>query len=351
MELDVSVEKRLGAFFISAKFTSDKDRNGLFGPSGSGKSTLMRLLSGLLKPDAGRIVLNGETLFDAAAGINLPPEKRRIGVVFQHSHLFPHMNVRKNLFYGWNRTPENDRKISPDLLVDVLDLGHLMERRVNRLSGGERRRVALGRAMLSCPRLMLMDESLNGLDEDLKFRIIPYIRRVLAEFEVPYVFTSHSLREMRLMTDQVLAVSDGAVTGFVPVETLARRHMNSGRPGYVNILTLADPVKRGAVWLYKWGETELVLTEPGESGNNTVELSAGDITLFKRHPEASSARNLLPCRVASISGTGSRICVELRCRGGTLVSQVVPDAVNELGIREGSSLVAAVKAAAFRRLF
>lgn len=225
MNLDVSVRKQVGTFHLKAEFKVEGNRIGVFGPSGSGKSTLMFLLSGLLRPDQGRILLNGTPLFDSEKKINIPPEKRRIGVVFQHAHLFPHMNVKRNLMYGYKRIPHPDRKISPDSLIDVLSLGPLLDRSVSKLSGGERQRVALGRTLLACPRLILMDEPLTGLDQELKYQIIPYLKRVLNEFNVPLMFISHSLKEMRLMSDTVLVVIKGSAEALLPIEELARRNI------------------------------------------------------------------------------------------------------------------------------
>jgi molybdate transport system ATP-binding protein len=198
---------------------------------------------------------------------------------------------------------------------------------------------------------MLMDESLNGLDQELKNQIIPYIKRVLSEFNVPFMFISHHLDEMQLMTDHVLVVSKGKIADFLTAEALARRHMSAGNRGYANIIILSDPVQKGDLWQYRWGETALILTEPGKPGENTIELSAKDITLFKCHPEASSARNLLPCIVTSVFGSGNRIGVELLCKGKRIISQVVPDAIRELDIKKGTQIVAAIKASAFRRLY
>ena len=164
MNLQVAVEKRFKNFALKAEFTVSGNRTGIFGPSGSGKSTLVYLLAGLLKPDQGTLLLDGQTLFDAGRHIHVPPEKRRIGVVFQQAHLFPHMSVRRNLLYGFKRIRPRDRKIAPDDLISVLGLDHLLDRSVSRLSGGERQRVALGRTILACPRLILMDEPLTGLD-------------------------------------------------------------------------------------------------------------------------------------------------------------------------------------------
>jgi molybdate transport system ATP-binding protein len=351
MNLEVAVRKSYGAFRLHAEFCLTGDRCGIFGPSGSGKSTLMHLLAGLLKPDEGRIVLAGQTLFDSKRRINVPPEERRIGVVFQHAHLFPHMSVRRNLLYGWRRIPREERRIDPAALIRVLQLEHLADRGVNALSGGERQRVALGRTILACPRLILMDEPLTGLDEELKFQIMPYLKKVFSEYGVPLLFISHSLHEMRLMSDEVLVFEAGEVRERLPAEELARRSLVTGNRGYANLLTLRDPRPQGDLWLYQWGAAPLILSEPGEAGDNVVELAAKDITLFKRHPEASSARNLLPCRVAGLFGAGNRIGVELDCGGGRLICQIVPESVRELGISEGAEVIAVIKASAFRRLY
>lgn len=350
MDLEVDIEKTNGAFHFAASFALSARRCGIYGPSGSGKSTLMHLLAGLQQPDRGVIRLADKTLFDSAAGINMAPEKRRIGVVFQHAHLFPHMNVRGNLFYGLQRTPAGERRIAPESLIEVLNLGHLLDRGTERLSGGERQRVALGRTVLACPQLVLMDEPLTGLDENLKYQIIPYLQKVFAEFAMPLLFISHSLREMRLMTEEVLVFAEGRPRARVTTEELARSSMTADGDGYINMLHLGRPEQSGDLWAYRWGESELILTDRGESGDNVFELDARDIVLFKRHPEATSARNLLTCRVTGVFGVNNRVGVELDCRGKTLVAQIVPDAVRELAIEPGAPVVAAIKASSFRLL-
>lgn len=351
MNLKVSVEKTYKGFNLKTDFTATAKRTGVFGPSGSGKSTLMHLLAGLLKPDRGVIQLNGETLFSSDDRIAVPPEKRRIGVVFQHAHLFPHMNVKRNLMYGYKRTPSDLRIIPPDTLIEVLSLGHLLGRNVNRLSGGERQRVALGRTILACPRLILMDEPLTGLDETLKYQIIPYLKRVFDEFDIPLMFISHSLREMRLMTDQVMVFEKGRLSKNLTSEDLARHNMTQGDRAYANLVTLKDPVPHKDLFRYRWGDKDMILTEPGNAGDNLFELPSKEITLFKRHPEASSARNIFDCTVTDIMTVGNRVAVELSCSGQSMICQIVPDSVAELGICMGGPVVAAIKASAFRKLF
>lgn len=350
MQLDVSLHKQQGSFQFQAEFSLTGQRIGLFGPSGSGKSTLMHLLAGLVKPDSGFIHLDGIPLFDKARGINLPPEQRRVGVVFQHSHLFPHISVRRNLLYGWNRTPQAERHINPEAIIEVLHLEHLLDRGVNLLSGGERQRVALGRTILTCPRLILMDEPLTGLDEELKFQIMPYLNSVFSCFDIPLLFISHSLLEMRLMTEQVLVVEQGEVKRQMATEELAQSAWAASRQGYVNLLRLGRPQPQGDLWAYKWGDTRLVLTEQGENEENVFELDAREILLFKRHPEATSARNLLPCTVRKLFTVGNRVRVELQCGSETLTVQIVPESMRELELEIGKEVVAVIKASAFRKL-
>lgn len=350
MELDCRIEKRLGSFSFQADFQAQGAKLGIFGPSGSGKSTLMLLLAGLLRPDSGRIGLGDTVLYDSAAGINLPPEQRRIGVVFQHSRLFPHLSVRKNLLYGYKRTPKERRCIEPDEIIRVLALEHLLERGVNLLSGGERQRVALGRTVLSCPRLILMDEPLTGLDENLKLQIIPYLNEVSAAFGLPLLFISHSLLEMRLMTEQVLLVEAGRIKGLTSTEMLAQKLWGSGRQGYTNVLRLGKPHEQDGLYEYDWGGTRLRLTEGADENENVFELDARDVLLFKQHPQATSARNLLSCRVAELSPSGNRVLVNLHCGESLLRVQIVPESVRELELAPGREVVAAIKASSFRRV-
>ncbi len=351
MKLEMQVRKRQGDFELDLEFCVEGERVGLFGPSGSGKSTAASLLAGLVRPDQGLIRLDGETLFDSARRISLPPERRGVGVVFQHAHLFPHLSVRGNLLYGWKRTPAHLRRIELESLCDVLDIGALLDRGVNSLSGGERQRVAMGRAVLASPRLLLMDEPLTGLDETLRHQIISYLGRIGREFSIPMLLISHSLLEMRLMTDSVLELASGRLQSTTTPEELARRRLGSNRAGYINLLRLDSPLEEDGLWRYRWGDRELVMTA-GKAGDGEalVELSSKDITLFKRHPEASSARNMISCRVKSLFEIGSRVGVELDCGGEVLIGQVVRAAARELDIAPGREIVAVIKASAFRKL-
>ncbi|MDJ0621431.1 MAG: molybdenum ABC transporter ATP-binding protein [Desulfocapsaceae bacterium] len=351
MELEVRLVKRKGVFDLNASFRLTANKTGLFGPSGSGKSTLMNLLAGLEQADSGYIRLDDHVIFDSSNNINIRPEQRRIGVVFQHAHLFPHLNVRSNVLYGYKRTAQENRRIVPEDLLEALGITELLSRKVASLSGGERQRVALARTMLTCPRLILMDEPLSGLDEELKFQIIPYLTRVFSNFEIPLLFISHSLLEMRLMTREIVVIDKGEIQEQAATETFAKSLWDTGRKGYINLLKLGPSEQHHDLYGYEWGQNRLVLTEANGSAKAIFELDAREILLFRRHPEATSARNLLECRVNKIFRSGNRVRVELLSGGEQLIAQIVPESVEELGIREGCTVVAAVKASAFRKIF
>lgn len=351
MHLEVNVQKRFDHFACDVKFSITQDKTGVFGPSGSGKSTLMNMLSGFAIPDDGKITLNGRTLFDQSSNINLPPDKRKVGVVFQHAHLFPHMSVKKNLFYGHARTKPSTAKINPDQLIQVLQLDSLMARNVNQLSGGEKQRVALGRTILANPELILLDEPLTGLDNRLKYNIIPHLQQVFSEFSIPLLFISHSLQEMRLMTENVLVMEKGRITEQQSTENLARSRFGSGGRGYSNLLQLYDPKDLGDLVSYSWGETNLMLMKTKTVQSGQFSLRARDILLFKKHPEAASARNMLPCTVRKTFKTDDWLVgVELDCHGNTLIAEIVPQSIAEMQIKPGTTLVAVIKASAFQRL-
>jgi len=349
VELRVDVRKRFGEFTLEADFAVEGDRIGIFGDSGSGKSTLAGLLAGLHAPDRGEIVLDGDRLYSSRDGINVPPDRRYIAIVFQQPSLFPHLNVRSNLLYGYRRRAAAHRSVGFDALVEALRLGPLLSRGVNNLSGGEKQRVALGRAVLASPRLLLMDEPLSALGDGHKFQIIPYLKDVSDRFRIPFLFISHSLVEMRLMTDRVLVVAGGRVAEQTTTEALARSRMGLSPVGYINLLRLSSPRRLDGLYAYRWGAGEL-LVSAGNETEGVFELSSKDIILFKKHPEATSARNLLRCTVANTFAAGTRIGVELACGDRSLVAEITHQAARDLEVAPGGELFAAIKASAFRRL-
>lgn len=350
MELQLQLRKQQGDFLLELDLKISGERIGIFGPSGSGKSTLVNLLAGLTRPDSGQILLDGQPLFDSSNRVDLAPHRRQIAMVFQQHGLFPHLTVRKNLLYGHQRCPADEQRIELDEVAEVLEIGTLLEQKPETLSGGQSQRVVLGRAILASPRLLLMDEPLSALDDDLRYRIIPYLNLVSERFRIPFVFISHSLVEMRLMADQVAVLEKGRLAGLVSPEQLARQRMGQSPAGYINLLELGVPKERQGLLAFPWAGGELLLSGNAGTERGMFELSSKDIILCKRHPDAISARNLLPCTVRSLFEAGSKIGVELDCKGGTLVAEIVPDAARELEVTVGSIIWAAIKASAFRRL-
>lgn len=348
--MELQLRKQQGDFLLELDLKISGERIGIFGPSGSGKSTLVNLLAGLTRPDSGQILLDGQPLFDSSNRVDLAPHRRRIAMVFQQHGLFPHLTVRKNLLYGHQRCPADEQRIELDEVAEVLEIGTLLEQKPETLSGGQSQRVALGRAILASPRLLLMDEPLSALDDDLRYRIIPYLNLVSERFRIPFVFISHSLVEMRLMADQVAVLEKGRLAGLVSPEQLARQRMGQSPAGYINLLELGVPKERQGLLAFPWAGGELLLSGNAGTERGMFELSSKDIILCKRHPDAISARNLLPCTVRSLFEAGSKIGVELDCKGGTLVAEIVPDAARELEVTVGSIIWAAIKASAFRRL-
>jgi len=350
MEIRVAVEKRFGNFTLAADFAIAGKQIGLFGESGSGKSTLVALLAGIHHPDRGEIFLNGECLFSATKRINVPAEQRRIAVVFQHPNLFPHLSVTSNLLYGFKRCAQNHKSITLEGIIGVLKLEHLLRRGVNHLSGGEKQRVSLGRAILANPRLLLMDEPLSALDDKLKFQIIPYLKCASEQFGIPYLFISHSLVEMRLMADRVLVIGNGSIVDQTAPDQLARDRMDQSRIGYINLLKLQGPRRVDGLLAYPWGGGELLISAGSDEPEAVFEISSKDMMLFKRHPEAIDAQNLFRCSVGNLFPAGNQVGVELSCGSQNLVAEVTRQAVRDLEISEGAELFLAIKASAFRRL-
>ena len=221
--IDVNVARRIGAFSLKVAFQNSDGITALFGRSGAGKSVTIGLIAGLARPDEGRIVLDDRILVDTQNRIFVPPHKRRIGLVFQDSHLFPHLGVKQNLLFGRWFAPRRERAISFDAVVQTLGIGHLLDRAPAQLSGGERQRVAIGRALLSCPRLLLFDEPFAALDVQRRLEILPLIETLRDEFKIPIVYVSHAVEEVARLAAWVVVLDNGAPTDVEPEPLVTSR--------------------------------------------------------------------------------------------------------------------------------
>ncbi|MBI5251405.1 MAG: molybdenum ABC transporter ATP-binding protein [Desulfomonile tiedjei] len=227
--LDVSIRKKQGAFSINASFT-DKGAGitAIFGRSGAGKTSVINMIAGLVRPDEGRISVNGKTFFDSRQGIDIPTHRRRFGYIFQDGRLFPHLSVKSNLTYGMKLVRPSERYVEFDQVVELLGIGHLLHRRPSKLSGGEKQRVAIGRSLLTSPQLLLMDEPLASLDEERKSEVLPFIGQLPTAFAVPILYVSHSVDEILSLADRAVIMDSGSTVAIGPTDALLDRVSMNG---------------------------------------------------------------------------------------------------------------------------
>lgn len=321
----------------------------LFGPSGSGKSTIINAAAGLLRPDACRIEVDGQVLADTRAGVWLPPERRRVGLVFQDSRLFPHMSIASNLRFGMRRVAPGVVRF--DDIVNLLGIGALLARRPHTLSGGERQRVAIGRALLAQPHLLLMDEPLASLDSARKAEILPFLTRLKTALRLPILYVTHALDEVVRLADSLVLIDAGHVVGFGPVSEVAARAdlPLAQRDDAAAVLTCrvdAHDPDRGLTWLTGGGASLLVpLLDLPLGVERRVRVPAREVILAGKPPEAISVQNMVPGTVRRIAQDVIRrtVVVEIALPSGTLLSRVTPDAVARLGLSPGSAILALVK--------
>jgi molybdate transport system ATP-binding protein len=357
MTLEVDVARRNGSFTLAVRFASAGRVTALFGRSGAGKTTLVNLIAGLARPDAGRIVVDGETLVDTTRGIRVPAHRRRIGYVFQEGRLFPHMSVRSNLLYGRRLLTRGSRWGSLEATVELLGIGHLLSRRPSGLSGGEKQRVALGRALLASPRLLLLDEPLAALDEARKADLLPYIERLRDEMRLPIVYVSHAIEEVARIADTMVVLADGRAVAAGPVDDiLARRDLRpyTGQAEASTVLTgIVVATDAAAVTVLDHPAGRLSVPGHRFAPGRTVRLRirARDVAIAVGEPGNLSIRNRLAATVVSISPAEEPMVeVRLDAAGTPLVASITRDAAEALGLVPGLAVTALVKTAAFDRL-
>ena len=353
--LDVDIRHNQGDFALQAHFQSDGRLTALFGPSGSGKTTIVNAIGGLLRPDHGRITVQGRMLVDTANDVFVPKHRRRIGYVFQEGRLFPHLNVCRNLLFGRWFTPKGERKASFDRVVDLLGIAHLLDRRPSTLSGGEKQRVAIGRALLADPQLLLMDEPLASLEDARKAEIYPYIERLRDESVVPIVLVSHSVAEIARLATSVVVLSEGRVVASGPTAEVLRHTSFFAQSGLAEAGALIEARVCGHDEAYELTVLQAragsltVPRLPQPIGTSLrVRLRARDIILAVKEPEGLSALNVLPGFISSINeAEGASMDVQLDCGGDSIVARVTRRSVEELGLKPGLAVHAIIKSIAF----
>ena len=357
MSIDIELQRRLLNFQLDVKFSSSNGITALFGRSGAGKTCIVNMISGLLKPHGGHIVVDERCLYDAGRGIDLPQRKRRVGYIFQQGLLFPHFTVRQNLLYGHRFTAPAERYLGLDTVVELLGIGHLLKRRPASLSGGEQQRVAIGRALLASPKLLLMDEPLSSLDAERKNEILPYIERLRDDMGVPIFYVSHSIEEVARLANTVVVLTEGQVKAAGPVQEIMSRldlHPFTGR--FEAGAVLEAQVKRHepqfdiSILGFNDSELRLPLAELVVGAHVRVHIRARDVAIALEQPHDISILNILSANIVDIRyGDGAYAEVQLDVGRQLLVSRVTRKSVHDLGLTQGKRVYALIKSIAVDR--
>jgi molybdate transport system ATP-binding protein len=345
-----------GEFAINATFKSEARIVALFGKSGSGKTTIVNAVAGLVRPDRGRIEIAGETLFDSEHDIDCPIDARGIGYVFQEGLLFPHLSVKQNLLYGATRSAVlSTKKIPFEHVIDLLGISNLLARDAPSLSGGEKQRVAIGRALLSNPRVLLMDEPLAALDVSRRGEILRLIERVRDELQVPMVYVSHSIGEVSRLADDVVVLNDGQVAACGATESIFNRadlRPYTGRYEGGALIEAAAKSHDTRYFLTTFSFDGGELIAPGVDvplGTRVrIRIRARDVALAIERPRGISVRNVLHGRIQMIDDRGGAI-VEVRTQVGSrdVLARISRQALDELALAVGQDVFLLVKAIAF----
>jgi molybdate transport system ATP-binding protein len=355
MSLDIDVVLQRPGFTLAAGFEAPGGVTALFGRSGAGKSTLALLLAGLLRPDRGHIRLDGAVLVDVAAGIFVPPHRRRIAAVFQEGRLFPHLSVRHNLLYGaWFNRADRSRLLP---VAALLGIGGLLDRRPATLSGGEQRRVAIGRALLAAPRLLILDEPLTGLDARRKDEILPYLERLRDEMRLPMLFVSHDVEEVVRLADRLVLLDRGRVTASGPIDEVMGRLDLSGEGGAGEAGTVLsteivaiDRAEGLATAVFPGGRLILPAGGLSEGDRPRLHIRARDVAIATERPSGISILNVLPAMVEALQAPqDGMVDVRLSLGPARLVARITRRSAETLGLFPGKNVHALIKSVAFDR--
>jgi molybdate transport system ATP-binding protein len=355
--INIAVRHKLGALALDVQFTSAAGVTALFGRSGAGKTTLMNVIAGIVRPEHGRIELNGEVLLDTTLGICVPAHRRHVGYVFQDARLFPHMSVRSNLMYGARLRPSAERHIKLDTIVGLLDLGELLERRPGDLSGGEKQRVAIGRALLANPRVLLLDEPLAGLDAHRKNEVLHYIEVMREQVSVPMIYVSHSVSEVVRIAEWVVLLSEGKVAAAGEVEDIMGRPDLGAAVGIfeggtvLDARVIAQDANDELATLSFDGGTLAVTNADAMVGEAVrVRIRARDVSIALERPRDISIQNILEGEVTELGRARAGIVdVTLLVGGVSLRSRITRRAAEQLALVPGLRVFALVKAISLDR--
>jgi len=352
MTLDIAVRHEVAGFSLDVAFSAGGGVTSLFGRSGAGKSTLAGIVTGLIRPKSGRVVLDGDVLLDTAAGIAVPARRRRIGVVFQEGRLFPHMSVEQNLLFGRRFFSGRDARGALVPIAELLGIEGLLDRRPRNLSGGEQQRVAIGRALLMEPRALVLDEPLASIDVLRRGEILPYLDRLRREMRIPILYISHAIEEIARLADTVVVLDAGRVVTAGPAsEVVSRLGPASLAPAEEGVLLLATVDRtvagQGTILRHPAGELTVPALDAPAGAQIRVRIHSRDVALAVGEPGRLSFRNRLPATVREINASGAdTITIVLDVGGSPLLARITMDAVADLDLRVGTPVTALMKAVA-----
>lgn len=355
--LAVDLSRQQGAFKVDVAFSAEgAGITALFGRSGAGKTSIINMVAGMTRPDRGRIQVGDRVLYDSSRKIDLPPDKRRIGYIFQDSRLFPHLSVRSNLTYGMKLVPTAERYVQFDDVVGLLGIEHLLDRRPARLSGGEKQRIAIGRALLTSPRLLCMDEPLASLDGPRKQELMPFIARLPRQFGIPILYVSHGMDEILRLADSMVLLDAGSVAATGTVEEVMSR---------LDLRPLTGRYEAGAVLPTVvedhddiYGFTNLrfpggilkVGRLPVEPGTPIrVRIRARDVMLARSLPQGLSVQNIFRGVITGMAEVENFLVDVGLDIGSPLRAQITTRARADLDLEPGQEVYALVKSVAIAR--
>jgi len=352
--IDFSFELAQNGFQLDANaLLPDTGITALFGRSGSGKTSLLRCIAGLEQAGKGHLKINGECWQDSAKGLFIPSHQRALGYVFQEAALFPHLRVKGNLKYGWRRTPRAERKGNLNHICDILGIGQLLQRYPHQLSGGEKQRVALGRALLNSPKLLLMDEPMAALDRPRKAEIMPYLERLHAEADIPILYVTHDLEELARIADHLALIENGRILRqgsltdmFASIDLPIARDDDAGAIIKTQITQHDD--KYHLTHLHFCGGEILVSRIERAVGEPlNIRIHARDVSLARQPPRESSILNVVQAVVTEMLDQGAgRIMVRLDAGGTSLLARITHKSQSRLGLEVGMPVYAQIKSVA-----
>ena len=354
--LNINIQKKFDAQEICINCEIKPAFTALFGPSGSGKTTTLNMVAGLLDPDAGQIVLNDRTLFCKTRKVNMPPQRRNVGYIFQESCLFPHLTIRQNLEFGWKKVPNDAHKFEFNDIVTEVGIERFLDRKPHSLSGGEKQRVALARALMASPDYLLLDEPLAALDISTKLSFLRFLKTIHERHQLPILYISHDLTDVINFADEVIVLDQGTVLGQGRPYSLLDKMSSPSLLNYIDVANIIEveiescQSVEGEIRV-KSNNLHLILPDFKCHSGEKLQLNvpASEIILSIDEPHGLSASNIIPGRVTTLHHIGGRALVDVDT-GIPFTVEVTSATVDKFKLKKGDDVFLIIKACSFKQL-